>query len=91
MTRVEIEQGVTQALIAVAPELASVTLKPDVPLRDQVDLDSMDFLRFVMELHKTFGIEVPEADYQRLDTVGGTVNYVAARCGPPAAGAAHPD
>jgi acyl carrier protein len=56
-----------------------VTLKPDVPLRDQVDLDSMDFLRFVMELHRRFGVDVPETEYQALATLSGAVDYIAGR------------
>ena len=79
MTRAEIQNQVMQALVAVAPELASVTLKPDVPLRDQVDLDSMDFLRFLMELHKRIGVEVPETDYQALANLSGAVDYIAGR------------
>ena len=84
MTRAEIQDTVTQALVSVAPEVGSATLKADVPLRDQVDLDSMDFLRFVMELHKQLGIAVPEADYGRLGSVGDVVDYVAATLDVPA-------
>ena len=80
MTRAEIQEGVTQALIAVAPELSSASLEPDVPLRDQIDLDSMDFLRFVMELHKRLGVDVPETDYQALASLSRAVDYLAARC-----------
>lgn len=84
MTRAEIQNAVTQALVTVAPEIGSTTLKPDVPLRDQVDLDSMDFLRFVMELHTQLGVAVPEADYGRLASVLDAVDYVAARLDLPA-------
>ena len=83
MTRAEIQNATIQALVSVAPEIGSTTLKPDVPLRDQVDLDSMDFLRFVMELHKRFGMEIPEADYQKLATLVGIVDYVATGLGVP--------
>jgi acyl carrier protein len=79
MTRAEIQDHVLQALVAVAPELASAPLKPDLPLRDQVDLDSMDFLRFVMELHKRLGVEVPETDYHALASMSGAVDYIAGR------------
>ena len=78
MTRAEIQNKVKQALVSVAPELSTVSIAPDVALREQVDLDSMDFLRFVMELHRQFGIEVPEADYQNLVTLTGIADYVAA-------------
>ena len=74
MTRDEIHGRVVQALVAVTPELASVPLQPDVPLRDQTDLDSMDFLRFVMELHRQLGVEVPEADYAKLGSLTDAVN-----------------
>ena len=84
MTPAEIRQKVAQALAGVAPEIDAASLRPDVPLRDQVDLDSMDFLRFVVELHRQVGVEVPEADYQKLATLGGAVDYLAARLSSPA-------
>jgi len=45
-------------------------------LRDQIDLDSMDFLDIVMELRKRFNIEVPEKDYEHLATMAGCVSYL---------------
>jgi acyl carrier protein len=81
MTRAEIQAKVVQALAAVAPEVDFASLEPDVALRDQVDLDSMDFLRFVIELHNQFGLDVPEADYQKLASLAGAVDFVAARLG----------
>ncbi len=79
MTPAEIRQKVAQALAGVAPEIDAASLRPDVALRDQVDLDSMDFLRFVVELHRQVGVDVPEADYQKLATLGGAVDYLASR------------
>jgi acyl carrier protein len=79
MTRGEIQTRVMDALVAVAPEVGSAALQPDVPLRDQVDLDSMDFLRFVVELHKQLGVEVPESDYGLLASIATVVDYVAAK------------
>jgi acyl carrier protein len=84
MTRAEVQDKVMEALATVAPEVGAASLKPDMPLRDQVDLDSMDFLRFVMELHRQLGVEVPESDYQKLATLTGVVDYVAAQLGMPA-------
>ena len=82
MTRSEIEKEVLQALTSVAPELDAASLVPNTPLRDQVDLDSMDFLRFVIELHKQLGIEVLETDYPKLASLDEAVNYLAARLAP---------
>jgi acyl carrier protein len=79
MTRDDVQAKVREALVAVAPETESVGLRPDVPLRDQVDLDSMDFLRFVMELHKRLGVDVPESDYSKLGSMATAVDYVASR------------
>lgn len=82
MTRAEIQAKVLEALVNVAPEVDSATLDANMALRDQVDLDSMDFLRFVVELHRQLGVEVPEADYQKLSSLAGVVDYVAAHTGP---------
>lgn len=79
MTRTDIQQTVVEALVAVAPEIDPVSLKPDVPLRDQTELDSMDFLRFVIELHRRVGVDVPESDYQKLTTVAAAVDYLVSR------------
>jgi acyl carrier protein len=81
VTRAEIQAAAIQALSSVAPEVSPATLEIAAPLRDQVDLDSMDFLRFVMELHRRFGIEIPEADYQKLETLAGVVDYLATGLG----------
>lgn len=79
MTSAEIRAAVLQALSRIAPELDPATLKPDVRLRDQLDIDSMDFLNFVLELHKSLGIDVPEADYPQIATLDGCVGYISAR------------
>ena len=81
MTRGEIEQQVRTALLGVAPELESTRIEPEVPLRDQIDIDSMDFLRFVMALHAQLGVDVPEADYEKLTSLTRTVDYLAAKIG----------
>jgi acyl carrier protein len=70
---------VLRALGDVAPEADLATLKPAVALRDQLDLDSMDVLNFVVGLHGALGIEIPEADYPRLATLDGCVEYLEAR------------
>ena len=79
MTRTDIQQTVVEALVAVAPEIDPASLKLDLPLRDQTELDSMDFLRFVIELHRRVGVDVPESDYQKLTTVTAAVDYLVSR------------
>jgi acyl carrier protein len=70
---------VLRALGEVAPEADLATLEPDVPFREQLDLDSMDFLNFVVALHGALGVEVPEADYPRLATLDACLAYLDAR------------
>jgi acyl carrier protein len=79
MTRSEAQTRIRHALETVAPEVDAASLAEDVALRDQVDLDSMDLLRFVVELHKQLGVTVPEADYSKLSTLGGAIDYVMSR------------
>lgn len=81
MTRDDIHQAVVKALTSVAPEIDPHTLAPDQAFRQEFDLDSMDFLNFVIGLHTSLGIDVPEADYGKLATVKGAVDYLASRLG----------
>ena len=78
MTKEEIRTAVLAALRSVAPEVDLTTLRSDVPIRDQADLDSMDFLHFVLELHATLGVDVPESAYREVATLDGCIAYVAA-------------
>ena len=70
---------VRRALAGVAPEADLDALPPDANLRDELDLDSMDFLSFVVGLHKALGVDVPEADYGKLATLAGAVAYLEAQ------------
>ncbi len=82
MTDDEIRSTVLKALATVAPEARSLPLEGDVPLRDQLDLDSMDFLNVLIALHKTLQVEIPEADYGAFATLDGAVRYLAERITP---------
>jgi acyl carrier protein len=79
MTDASIRAAVLDAVAKVAPEAVPASIRPDVPLRDQVDLDSMDFLNLVIELDAALGVDVPEADYGKLATVDSATDYLAAR------------
>jgi acyl carrier protein len=75
----ELRAAVLQALGAIAPEADLASVKPDVPFRDQLDLDSMDLLNFVVGLHGALGVEIPEADYPKLTTLDACVAYLEKR------------
>ena len=77
MTNDEIKQAVTDIIADVAPDEDVTNIKPDVRLRDQLELDSMDFLDIVMELRKRHNIEVPEAEYPELASLDSCAAYLA--------------
>ena len=79
MTRDQIRAAVLQALASVAPEIDPGDLRPDSRFRQEFELDSMDFLNFVIALHGSLGVDVPEGDYPRLDTLTGAVDYLDGR------------
>ena len=76
MTDPEIQKAVLDIIMDIAGLDELPEIKGDVPLRDQIELDSMDFLDIVMELRKRHKIEVPEADYPKLATLDSTVEYI---------------
>jgi acyl carrier protein len=79
MTKDEIRQALIDALSSVAPEGEYDRLKPDRPLRDQLDIDSYDFLNVMVALHDALGVDIPEADYQKLATLNAAVDYLSGR------------
>jgi acyl carrier protein len=81
MTKDQIKAAVLEALKAVAPEMDETSLKPNKSLRDQLDVDSMDFLNYVIGIHEALKIDIPEADYPKLSTLDGAIAYVAEHVG----------
>jgi acyl carrier protein len=79
MTADIIRQEVIGALKRIAPEADAASIEPAISFRDQLDLDSMDFLNFVLALHERLGVDIPEADYPRLYTLDGAVTYLTAK------------
>jgi acyl carrier protein len=77
MTIDALRAAILEALLDVAPDVNAADLDAARPFRDQFDFDSMDQLNFVVGLHKRLGIDVPEADYPKLATLAGCVDYLA--------------
>ncbi len=77
MTREDIIVAIKDIITIIAPDEDLSSLDPDQRLRDQIELDSMDFLDIVMELRKRYGVQVPEEEYQELATLQGCVDYLA--------------
>ena len=73
----EIRAVVLRVLGEIAPEADLARLKPDVSFRDQLDLDSMDALNFVIGLHHAFHVDIPESDYPKFATLDGCIEHLA--------------
>jgi acyl carrier protein len=76
MTRDDIRHAVIEALTRIAPEIDPDALQGNTALRQELDLDSMDFLNFVIGLHGSTGVDVPETDYMKLGTIEDAVQYI---------------
>jgi acyl carrier protein len=76
MSEAEIRQTVLRVLGNIAPEADLARLNSQGRLRDQLDIDSMDFLNFVIGLHNELNVEIQERDYSQLLTLDACVNYL---------------
>jgi acyl carrier protein len=79
MTASQIRAIILEVIGQILPDEDLSKLKGDVRIRDQVEMDSMDFLDIIMELRKRYGIEVPEEDYMNLATLDSAVAYLEPR------------
>ena len=79
MNEAQLREAVIARLLEVAPEAYAADIDPSAPIQDQLDIDSMDFLDFLVALAEVTGVEVPERDYAQVETVDGCVSYLAAR------------
>ena len=76
MTKEDCKKLVIDIISDIAPDEDLSAIKPEIRLRDQLQLDSMDFLDIVMELRKRHGIEVPEAEYMKLASLDSSAEYL---------------
>ena len=76
MTRPEIREVIIEILERIAPDEDLSNLDDSVAFREQMELDSMDFLDIVMELRKQYRVQIPENEYEHLITMDSTVNYL---------------
>lgn len=76
MTRDEIKDLVLEIIEDINDEEDLTKIDGDKPLRDQIELDSMDFLDIVMELRKRFQIQIPEEDYGNFETLNKSADYL---------------
>lgn len=81
MTRDELSARIRACLGRIAPEVDVGALQPAARLRDQVDLDSVDWLNFLVAVHADLGVDIPDAEAARLATLDQIVDYCVARRG----------
>jgi acyl carrier protein len=79
MNEGQVREAVLRVLSGIAPEVDLNLVDPAGDLREQVDIDSVDFLNFAIGLHKDLGVEIPDADVTRLATLNGCVAYLVAK------------
>jgi acyl carrier protein len=77
MTAQELEAALTQEMRRIAPDIDVAEIDRDGNLREEFDIDSLDFLNLVSALGKRFGIPIPEGDYPRLGSFSGSLAYLA--------------
>lgn len=77
MTETEIRKLAAEVLANIAPDANFENLSDDKDMREALDLDSFDFLSFIIGLHERSGVDIPEADYPKLFTMKGVVAYLA--------------
>jgi len=81
MSDIDIRAAIMEELGNIAPEADLAAVKPAADLREALDIDSMDFLNFVIALHRRLGLDIPEIDYPKLVTLEGAVAYLTAKAG----------
>ena len=79
MTEEEIRAAVLRAIGRIAPEADLAALDPRANMRDQLDIDSVDFLNFAIGLNKELGVDIPDADLPKLASIDGCVAYLLSR------------
>ena len=80
MNDAELRHAIVSVIRTVAPEVDEADLDPAPALREQIDLDSMDWLNVIVGFHKRFGVDIPEADYAKLVSLADIAAYLRA-CG----------
>jgi acyl carrier protein len=79
MSAIDIRKVIQEELNNIAPEADIASVDPAADLREAIDIDSMDFLNFVIAIHRRLGVDIPEIDYPKLVTLNGAFAYINAK------------
>ena len=81
MNEADIRTVLQEELGNIAPEMDLQKLDPAADLREALDIDSMDFLNFIIAVHHRLGVDIPELDYPELVTLDGAATYLMSKLG----------
>ncbi len=81
MTEAAIHATIFDVLRTIAPDADPRSVRPDENLREALEIDSFDFLNLLIGLHKKLGVEIPESDYGKLNSLAGLTGYLQAKSG----------
>lgn len=79
MTKEQIKQTIIEQILEIAPDIEEYEIIPDENLQRSLEIDSFDFLRVLTALYEKLGVEVPESDYGKVDTLEHMTDYFAGR------------
>jgi len=79
MNEADLENVIFGVLKQIAPDASPATLEPDDNLREALDIDSFDHLNFLIGLNEKLGVDIPESDYGKLNTLKQVIEYLKAR------------
>ncbi len=79
MTETEIKATIIAGLSQIAPEADFEELSPTENIREELDIDSFDFLNFLIGLNDKLGVDIPESDYEKLISLNDLINYLSKR------------
>jgi acyl carrier protein len=79
MTKDEIKKAIVAQILTIAPEIDEGEIDPRANLQRSLEIDSFDFLKILTALNEVWGVEVPEADYGKVDTLEHMTEYFAER------------
>lgn len=77
MEKQQIRETILRMLMSIAPDADVQTIKPNVSFHDQLEIDSIDFLRLMTALEKELQVEISDLDFPKLSTLQGCINYLA--------------
>jgi len=75
MTKDEIKNKIIERILEIAPDIEADEIEPNENIQRSLEIDSFDFLKILTALNEEVGVEVPEADYSKVDTLENMVEY----------------